>query len=254
VKGIVVIKTASGGAVNAEDLFDRAGRTLTGVLGIADRHAIEAALQLRQAGHLSEVVIAAMAGSSEILGAVREGLAMGADAAFILADEAVEGLDILGRSQALARLLSHIDGQIFLHAPWSGDIDGSLLWAATSERMGHPLLPQIRSFEWGDEEICATRQTEEGDLVLAARWPCFLEVTEALNRPRKPSIKDMQGARAKKIMLLDLAALGLAAPDPAVKMVCTGSVASRRHTQLIESGGDTVERILDFLDARGLLP
>jgi electron transfer flavoprotein beta subunit len=253
-KIVVCVKTATGAAVNATDAFQRAGRVGPAVLGPADAHAVEAALQLVERQGKGEIVIAAVA-PAECLGAVREALALGAHRGVLLSDPLLDRADLLAMSRALAALLRREAADLYLACPWSGDIDGSLLWAATAERLDLPVLGQARTMTVADDTVTIERQIEAGDLTLAAPLPCLVDITETINKPRYPTLKGRQAAKSKRIDILRLADLGIA-PDmvvPGTEIVAQRPPPARRRPRVIDDPDTAPDEILAFLDARGLL-
>lgn len=253
-KLVVVIKTATGGAINDEDAFARSGRTLPGVLGASDAHAIEAALQLREAGVAHEIVAVAVAASSEVLGGLREALAMGINGAVLVADDGIEAADLSGRSRILAAALQRLGGDAFLYCPWTGDVDGSLLWAATAERMRLPALFQASRVAIADGHATTERQTEAGDVTMTAPLPCLIEVSETLNRARRSTMQGRIDAKRKSLSLLMLADLGLdPAPRATTRIVAVDRPAPRRTPEVIDDPRTAAAQIAGFLVDRGLI-
>lgn len=253
----VCVKTATGAAVSAEDAFLRNGRVGAGVLAPHDMHAVEEALRIVERAGAGEVVAVAVT-PAESLGALRTALALGAHRAVMLSDPLLDGCDLLATSRALAALLARERADLCLTCTWSGDIDGTMLWAATAERLGRPALTQARSLVLAGGEAICQRQVEAGDITLAAALPCMVEVTETINRPRYPTLKGQQEARRKRVELLRLADLGLAPetvgePGAATALAGLDTPPPRRAATVIEDVAAAPDRIVEFLAARRLL-
>src|SRR5262249_36211718 len=116
---------------------DRSG---AGELNPTDRNAVEEALRLEEAGD-SQVVLVTMGpdGATESL---RTGLAMGADRAVLVADDALAGSDLVATSRALARALERETPDLVLFGQQTTDGGGALLWAAVAERLRIPFVSQ----------------------------------------------------------------------------------------------------------------
>src|SRR4249920_1449485 len=78
-------------------------RTGPGELNATDKNGIEEALRLKDAGD-TEVVLVTM-GPAAATESLRTGLAMGADRAVLVDDDAVAGSDLVATSLVLARVL-----------------------------------------------------------------------------------------------------------------------------------------------------
>src|SRR5919205_4335273 len=81
--------------------LDRSGE---GALNAFDANAVEEALRLREASGDGEVVLVSL-GPPKAQDALRKGLAMGADRAILVADDAAAGSDLVATSYALAKTL-----------------------------------------------------------------------------------------------------------------------------------------------------
>ena len=232
----------------------RAARTLPGVLGPFDSHAVEKALRLREQDAGSEVVAVAVTSSTNVLGGLRDALAMGADAAILVVDPAIDDADLLGRSRVLAALMLREAADICLYCPWSGDIDGTLLWAAAAERMGLPMLSQARSLEVSNAVATTERQTETGDITMSAPLPCLIEVAETINKARRPTMAGRLAAKRKPISLLRLDELGLRADGlRATSIRSLARVTPTRMPIVIDNQQEAADQILAFIKGRGLL-
>ncbi len=250
---VVCVKTPSGRAVSAEDAFQRGGRVSPGLLAPHDAHAVEAALQLVEAAG-GEVTVVAVA-PAEALGGVREALALGAQRAVILSDPALAGADVMATSLALAALLAAQPFDLAITCSWSGDVDGTLLWAAAARHLDLPVLTQASRLTVEAGEATARRQTETGDLTCAAALPCLVEVTETINKPRYPTMKGKLAAKGKPIKVIDLAALGLDGDDvaPGTEVLGLGVPAGRAPARVLDDAALAPAGIVSFLAERRLI-
>jgi len=248
------IKTITGGAVDRDDAFLRTARTLPTVLPPYDTRAVEEALRVRERiGGVSEIVLLSI-GAREGLGALRQALAMGADRAVLVSDPLLDGADISGVSRVLAALIKREAPDLTLYCPWSGDIDGSMMFAMAGARLGLPSLGQLRSLVIEGGRASGARQAETGDQQLSAPLPCLVEVNDTINKPRNPSIKARQQANAKPVQLLSVADL---VPDGDFAAARTSILAvepapATRHPVLVEAK-DAPETLLALLGERRLL-
>jgi electron transfer flavoprotein beta subunit len=250
---VVVIKTQTGAGVDAEDVHWRGGRVLPGTLSPFDAQAVEAAVRLKESGTVSEVIALAMASSSEMLGAVREALAMGADRAALLIDSQIETLDLIQRSQVLAAFLRQEDARLYVWCPWNGDADGTILWGAAASRLGLAALCQAQTLRIENEHVIIERQVEDGDVTWAAPLPCCVELADGINKPRRPTLKAAQLARSKRVATMRLEGL-TALPAPTVGLDSVQPVAPSRSPVLHDDTAGLEQIVVDFLEARGLMP
>jgi electron transfer flavoprotein beta subunit len=251
---VVCLKTPSGAAVDKDDAFIRAGRCGPGQLPSFDKNALEEALRIKERLGTGEVVAATVAGG-ETTGALREALAIGADRASLLADPSLEAGDVLARSRALAALLAAEAADLYLTCSWSGDIDGTLLWSMTAERMGLPVMCQVRRLSVEGQQVTGERQAESGDLSMSCALPALVEVSSGINKPRYMTLKGKAHARAKALRLLRSADLSLQDDGAGAKSsgTCLVSLAAAprvRSPVLVEDESQAAPAIYNFLKER----
>src|SRR5206468_4825901 len=88
-----------------------------------------------------EVVLVSL-GPQGALDALRKGLAMGADRAVLVSDDAAAGSDLVATSLALAKALEREGADLILFGQQSSDSDGAVLWAAVADRLRMPVVSQ----------------------------------------------------------------------------------------------------------------
>src|SRR6266571_3700820 len=106
--------------------LDRSGEL---TLSDFDAYTVEEALKLKEAAGDGEVVVVSM-GPERALDALRKALAMGADRAVLVSDDAAAGSDLVATSAVLAKALERENAQLILFGQQAGDSDGAVLWAA----------------------------------------------------------------------------------------------------------------------------
>lgn len=228
--------------------LDRSGEA---TLNPGDTSAVEEALRLKEASADGEVVVVSMAPESA-LNSLRKALAMGADRALLVADEAAAGSDILPTSRVLAAVISREAPDLVLLGQQASDSDGALLWGALAERLEMPLVSQATSLTVEDGTATVRRQTEFGYDVIEAPLPCVIAVSDAINEPRYPSLKGIMGAKKKPQETLGLDALGIAlsaagAAGSGTQVLLLEAPPSRGETTVIEDDGTAAEKLVEFL-------
>ncbi|HSL66500.1 MAG TPA: electron transfer flavoprotein subunit beta/FixA family protein, partial [Gaiellaceae bacterium] len=138
--------------------LDRSGE---GALNAFDANAVEEGLRLKEAAGEGEVVVLSM-GPEKALDALRKALAMGADRALLVSDEAAAGSDLVATSYALAKALEREEADLVLFGQQSSDADGAVLWAAVAERLGRPVISQAAALVVEGTSVSGKRQTEHG--------------------------------------------------------------------------------------------
>jgi len=236
----------------------RLDRSVAGTLNEFDTHAIEEALQLRDNGGDGEVV-AVLMGPAGAADSLRKALAIGADRAVHVSDDAFAGSDLVATSKALAKALEREGADFVLFGQQAGDSDGAVLWAAVADRLRLPVVSQAASLELGDGKVKVKRQTEYGYDLIEAPLPCVVAVSDAINEPRYPSLKGIMGAKKKPQETLSLADLALGADDAGeagsrTEVYGLSDPPSRGESERIEEDGPAAaEKIVAYLSSHKLL-
>src|SRR5438094_5520052 len=144
--------------------LDRSGE---GALNAFDANAVEEALRLKEVTGEGEIVLISM-GPAKAQDALRKALAMGADRAVHVSDEAAAGSDLVATSYALAKALDREDADLILFGQQAGDSDGAVLWAAVADRLRLPVVSQAADVTHEDGKVTVKRQTEFGYDVIEA--------------------------------------------------------------------------------------
>ena len=162
-----------------------------------DTHAIEEALRLREPPGEGEVGVLSM-GPAKAMDALRKALAMGADRAVLVSDDALAGADLVATSKALAAALARVGarprplrpavGRRQRRVPLGGGRRAAAAAGALAGRRADGRRRRGRP---------ARRQTEAGYETLRAPLPAVVAVSDAINEPRYPSLKGIMGAKSK---------------------------------------------------------
>src|SRR5919107_3976985 len=232
--------------------LDRSGE---GALNAFDANAVEEALRLKDATGDGEVVVLSL-GPERALDSLRKALAMGADRALLVSDDAAAGSDLVATSAVLAGALERESPDLILFGQQAADSDGAVLWAAVADRLRLPVISQAASLELADGKAKVKRQTEYGYDVIEAPLPCVVAVSDAINEPRYPSLKGIMGAKKKPQETLSAADVGVDASQlgeagSKTEVYDIGDPPPRGDTRKIE-GGDAPQQIVEFLSEKRL--
>jgi electron transfer flavoprotein beta subunit len=234
--------------------LDRSGE---GSLNHFDTQAVEEALRIKEAQGDGEVVLVSL-GPAGALDSLRKALAMGADRAVLVTDEAAAGSDLVATSRALASVLEREGADLVVFGQQSSDSDGAVLWAAVAERLRQPVISQAAELTIGDGTVRGKRQTEFGYDVIEAQLPAVVAVSDAINEPRYPSLKGIMGAKKKPQETLAGSDLGLDAgalgeQGSGTTVLALGDPPPRGEARRIEDDGNAAQQVVDFLAERKLL-
>jgi electron transfer flavoprotein beta subunit len=235
----------------------RLDRSVPGALNEFDTHAIEEGLRLKETGGEGEVV-AILMGPERAADSLRKALALGADRAVHVVDEALAGSDLVATSKALAKAVEREEPGLVLFGQQAGDSDGAVLWAAVADRLRLPVVSQAASLEIAEGKVRVKRQTEYGYDVIEAPTPCVVAVSDAINEPRYPSLKGIMGAKKKPQDTVAVAELGLDSSEVGeagsrTEVYALGEPPARGDSKRIEDDGNAAEAILDYLSEKKLV-
>ena len=233
--------------------LDRSGE---GAINPFDVHAVEEALRIKEAQG-GEVLVVSM-GPAGAQDSVRKALAMGADSALLITDDAAAGSDLVATTNALAAALEQEGGDLILFGQQAGDSDGAVMWAAVADRLRLPVISQVADLELADDKVRGKRQTEFGYDVIEAPLPAVLAVSDAINEPRYPSLKGIMGARSKPQRTVSLSELGVAGDGVGesgskTTVEALNDPPPRGETVKLEDDGTAAEKIVEFIAERKLL-
>ena len=233
--------------------LDRSGE---GAINPFDTHAVEEALRIKDAEG-GEVLVVSM-GPQSAQDSVRKALAMGADAALLVTDDAAAGSDLVGTTNVLAAALEPEGADLILFGQQAGDSDGAVLWAAVADRLRRPVISQVAELTVEDSKVTGKRQTEFGYDTIEAPLPAVVAVSDAINEPRYPSLKGIMGARSKPQRAVSVSELGLDAGgvgEAGSKTVvqALNDPPPRGDTVKIEDDGSAAEKIVEYLAEKKVL-
>jgi electron transfer flavoprotein beta subunit len=234
--------------------LDRSGE---GALNHFDTQAVEEALRIKEREEGSEVVLVSL-GPEKALDSLRKALAMGADRAVLISDEAASGSDLVATSRALAAAIQRESADLVIFGQQGSDSDGAVLWAAVADRLQQPVVSQAAELEVANGKVKVKRQTEFGYDVIEAPLPAVVAVSDAVNEPRYPSLKGIMGAKSKPQETLSLGDLGLDSGSAGeagsgTTVLALADPPARGDALKVEDDGSAAEKIVAFLVERKLV-
>ena len=171
------------------------------IINPLDKHALEAALEIKEAQG-GEVVLLSMAPPfSESI--IREGLAMGADRAVLLSDPVFAGSDTLATARILAAGCRWI-GKFDMVFCGNLSIDGSTAQVCSqlAEFLNLPSVMHVIGLDWKDTSLIITQKIEHGYTKLKGSLPLVISVRKELNKPRYIPFTGILAAEKKEIQVL----------------------------------------------------
>ena len=152
-----------------------------------DKHAIEAALELKKSFG-AKVTVMTM-GPPQATIALKEAYAMGADETILLSDRAFAGADTWATSYTLGMAIKKIkDYDIIICGRQAIDGDTAQVGPQLAEFLGIPQVTYVRRIDVNGDDITVERALEDGHMTIQVKKPVLLTVISDLNNPRYPHI------------------------------------------------------------------
>ncbi|MBN1868675.1 electron transfer flavoprotein subunit beta/FixA family protein [Candidatus Sumerlaeota bacterium] len=206
-----VIDSNDGKFDPATGLLVRAGQPAT--INALDEYAVEEALRLKE--KLGGTVTALTMGPAGAVEILKHAVAMGADEAVHLCDDALAGSDSQATAHALARAVLTM-GEVDLVLCGAESFEGATasVGVAVAASLGLPCVTFVKKIEEiGDGKAIVQRAMEEGYDRIETPLPAVMSVIKEINEPRISSLKGKMRAKKYAPKTLGVADLPEAAPE-----------------------------------------
>jgi electron transfer flavoprotein beta subunit len=219
------------------------------VLDEITERALEAALSYADANPDTEVVALSMAPESATA-SIRRALAIGANSAVHVVDEALRGADLGLTAAVLAAAIRRGEPDLVIAGNLSTDGSGGVIPAMLAEHLGYAQATPLSAVQIAADAVTATRETDFGPQQVTAPLPAVISVTESLPGARFPNFKGIMAAKKKPLEVLSLADLGVTA-DPAEAPQTILTAVSEKPPRAagvkITDEGDAAAQLIEYL-------
>jgi electron transfer flavoprotein beta subunit len=221
------------------------------VLDDTDRFGVEVGLQVAESNE-GTVTLFSMSPSGSLQG-IRQALAMGADKAVIIDDEALGGSDALTTARVLAAAIAKEGFDLVVAGTESTDGYTGVVPQQIAELLDVPSMTFARKVEVEGETVRIEQQTAGGYDVIEASLPALLSVTSGVVEPRYPTFKGIMQAKQKPIDKLTAGDLGFSPDqvgDAAAGQTITSvePVPAREAGEIVEDDGEGYLKIVALLE------
>jgi len=162
------------------------------IIGPGSKAAVEAALRLKGegdegSGEPGRTVVALSMGEARADDALREALAMGCDAAYLLSDSAFAYADLSVTTRVLAEAVARLGGaDLIVTGRESGDTGAGQIGPRLAQALGYAQVTDVCALVAGEDGIEATRRWGEGYATVKAPLPAVVTVAPEAFEPRLP--------------------------------------------------------------------
>ena len=236
--------------------------TIPKILSTFDQCALETAIKLKD-DDASVYIVVVSIGSDKTKDVLKACISVGADKAYHVNDAAFEDVDSLATSCALslaAKKIEELEGKkfdiIFLGRQ-ANDTDAGQVGAQLAEHLGYPQLTYAREVSVAGGKAKATRETEDGFVVVEAAFPVVITVTKTEYELRFASVKSKMAANRAEIPILTAADLGSDASSVPAPMKTVKTFIPQRKTGGVkieeETGELSAEKLTALLSDAGVI-
>jgi electron transfer flavoprotein beta subunit len=185
------------------------------VMNPYDEFAVEEGLLIREKLQDGTTVTVIGMGPDRVVESLRTSLAMGADDAIHVWDDAFEGGDSLANARVLAAVAKPLEFDLIFTGKQGIDLDTAQTGAALAEHLGIGQAQVVAEMTLSDDKASleARRRIEGGDEVLSVKLPAVVTCEKGLNEPRYASLPGIMKAKKKEIKKIGLADTGLSADE-----------------------------------------
>lgn len=179
-----------------------------GVLNPNDKHAIEAAIRLKE-GHGGFVTALSM-GPPQAEEVLREALSMGVDGAILLSDPLLAGADTLSTSYALGLAVKKIGRfDLILCGKETSDGMTAQVGPQLAELLNLPQLTYATEITLKNRSVRIKQKQDEGFRILETALPALVTVERGINKPRTPAMdRILEAYRDKAVQVWTAQELG----------------------------------------------
>ena len=237
---------------NTEELkVDAAAKTsnldsIPRILSTFDACAVETAVRLKDADP-SVKIVALTIGPDKAKDVLKGCVAVGADKAYHVNDAAFENIDSLATGYILSLAVKKIEASegsafdlIFLGRQ-ANDTDAGQVGSQLAEFLDCPQLAYAREVSLTGGKVRATRETEDGFVVMDAALPAVVTVTKTEYDLRFPSVKSKMAANRVEIPVFAAADLGTDAASVPVPAKTVKTYIPQRKTGGVKIAEETGE-------------
>lgn len=234
-------------------LTDRSGDVVADEVG---ERAVEAALRIVEGsgsdGHVDIITV----GPASAADAARRGIAMGAQDATVITDDALAGADVTLTAEVLAAAIRRADYDLVVCGAMSSDGSSGVIPAMLAEHLGRPALTNLTELAVEGTTVRGTQASDGATVELHAELPAIAAVSDEFADPRYPNFKGLMAAKKKELTTLTLAELGIDANDfttPRAIMVDVAKRPARERGEIIDASPTAAAQLADFLAAKNLI-
>lgn len=217
-----------------------------------DEFAVEEAIKLREAGTAKEVIVVTV-GPEKTSEALRQCLAMGADAAYRVWDDSIPAVgswDIQATVLAAA-LKKLMPWDLFLAGKVAVDDDAGIVASRAAEILGIAQISIVNKLSIEPGKVVAVREMDGFQEVVEAPLPALVTADKSLNVPRYPTLPNIMKAKKKPLTVWTLADVGATVGKSAFTRVGISMPPARSGAKMIDGEpAEAAQKLADLLHSQ----
>ena len=174
---------------------------ITWIINPYDEFALEKGLKIKEQVNAGEVVLLAC-GPARTEEAIRQGLAMGADRAVFIKDDALEYADAYAISKLIANELKNMPFDLVLSGKKVIDLETSQIPIFVAEELGLTHVSFVMKFmeiDGANKKVTVDREVEGSHEIIEVQLPALITCDRGEDFPRYASITGIMKAKKKEI-------------------------------------------------------
>lgn len=208
-----------------------------------DEIAVEAAIRLREAGKVDEIVVVSV-GVKQSQDTLRTALAMGADRAILVeaADDVHTDIEPLSVAKLLKGIVDEEQPSLVICGKQAIDNDLNATGQMLSALLGWSQATFASELDVDGDSATVTREVDGGLQTIKVAMPAVVTVDLRLNEPRYASLPNIMKAKKKPLDIKTPADYGVDV-TPRLQVVSTGEPAARAAGTKVGSVDELVEKL-----------
>jgi len=214
-----------------------------------DEFAVEEAIKAVEAKKATEVVVVTV-GPERANEALRQCLAMGADAAYRIWDNAIPLEDAWDVHAALlAKALEKLKPwDLFMAGKVAVDDGAGTVAPQAAALLGIPQIHVISKMEIQDGKVLARREMDGYQEMIEAPLPCLITADKSLNVPRYPTLPNIMKAKKKPLTAWTLADIGFTPGTPKTQRLSISLPPAKSGAKIVPGEpAEAAQKLVDLL-------
>jgi len=216
-----------------------------------DKHAVEAAVRLKEKGQVQKVVAYTYNPGPQGANLIKEPLAMGCDEAVVVSGPETDGA---GTAKALAKAIQADGGaDLVFAATESLDRVAAETGSRVGVLLGCPSLFNVQEIQGVEGGVLKALRDGDPSEAVEVPLPVVCTMNDEINHPRLPPLMQILQAGKKPIHQKTTADLGLADDELARRMEQVSNLAPKQDRKnILFEGDDAVDRLVEALRKEGV--